>query len=180
MSSASSSNSVSSTRQNVTLPEIPQLFNPNFLDILLPPSDEETYEIIPASDDDEDSTNTLMKVLQNTTYRTVTENGANAFSSTLSATLDAFTGLAPSVDGSRLKKLLSNAWKEDPLITLKIIFNLRSIHEGKGERLLFYRYAFSIYAALVLTFFVKCLRLATRSSSSDSHSESSCSCRSCV
>ena len=140
MSAASSSNIASPTRQNVTIPDIPQLFNPNYLDILLPPSDEETYEIIPTSaENDDDSTNPLMKALHNTTYRTLTKNGAEAFSSTLSATLDAFTGLGPAVYRSRVNRLLSNAWKEDPLITLKIIFNLRSIHEGKGERHIFYR-----------------------------------------
>ncbi|KAK0740373.1 hypothetical protein B0T18DRAFT_440079 [Schizothecium vesticola] len=38
-------------------------------------------------------------------------------------------------------RLLIDAWAEDPDSTLKIIFNARSIHLGKGSRMLFYRYA---------------------------------------
>jgi hypothetical protein len=35
--------------------------------------------------------------------------------------------------------LLAKAWEEDPSLTLRIIWNTRSIHNGKGDKELFYR-----------------------------------------
>ncbi|KAG2062726.1 hypothetical protein BDR04DRAFT_1235663, partial [Suillus decipiens] len=61
-----------------------------------------------------------------------------AFSSTLSATLDAFNGIRPGVSGSSVDNYLFKAWAEDPALTLRIIWSLRSIHDGKGEKELFY------------------------------------------
>ena len=70
-----------------------------------------------------------------------TENSDIAFQSTQSSLLDLFTELEEVVSGPRLHDLLTSAWQEDPLATLKIIFNSRSIHLGKASRNTFYRCA---------------------------------------
>lgn len=61
----------------------------------------------------------------------INEKGGIAHKSTLSALLDAFVELEKTIDGPRLRELLDNAWKEDSLATLKIMWNARSIHLGK-------------------------------------------------
>ena len=45
-----------------------------------------------------------------------------------------FFQLAPKVKTDLLHKLLKNAWEKDSLSTLRIIWQARSIHEGKGIR----------------------------------------------
>ncbi|TFK45139.1 hypothetical protein BDQ12DRAFT_718239 [Crucibulum laeve] len=124
--------------QIVTLPEIPELYNPSFLDILLPAS-ENTVEV----DNDGAQTptpgNTMMDALKSTAHQTFTQNVAMAYSSTLSATLDAFNGLPVHMPQAELDRLLRDAWREDPELTMRIIWNLRSIHDGKGDKVLFYR-----------------------------------------
>ena len=62
-----------------------------------------------------------------------------AFKSTNSALLDLFTELEKAIANDRLKSLLDLAWKEDALATLKIVWNARSIHLGKGEQESFYK-----------------------------------------
>ncbi|KAJ7649848.1 hypothetical protein FB45DRAFT_974086 [Roridomyces roridus] len=74
-----------------------------------------------------------------TAHRTYTTNGAQAYSSTLSPTLDAFQQLTGYAYSSQINTLLSHAWAEDPELTLRIVWNLRSIHDGKSERDAFYR-----------------------------------------
>jgi hypothetical protein len=74
-----------------------------------------------------------------TENRMLTENGDIAYRSTNKPLLDLFTELEDVVSGPRLVELLNQAWKEDPLATLKIIFNARSIHLGKASRHTFYR-----------------------------------------
>ena len=69
----------------------------------------------------------------------LSENGGLAYRSTNSALLDLFSELEKTVSGPRLRELLEAAWKEDPLATLKIVWNARSIHLGKGEKDSFYR-----------------------------------------
>lgn len=76
--------------------------------------------------------------LQNKTF---TENGDLAHRSTTNALVDLFSELEDLVTGPRLRELLEQAWALDPLITLKIIFNARSIHLGKTSRNTFYRCA---------------------------------------
>ena len=71
--------------------------------------------------------------------KTLTDNRDVTYKSTNSALLDLFTELEKVVSGDRLKELLDAAWKEDPLATLKIIWNARSIHLGKGEQESFYK-----------------------------------------
>jgi hypothetical protein len=126
-----------STSQIVTLPHIPELFNPNFLDVLLPPrpslsTDANVGASVPK--------NAFMDALKSVAHHKVTENGAPAFSSTLSGTLDAFQSLSVNMDAPTIDGVLARAWAEDPALTLKIIWNTRSIHDGKGDKELFYRY----------------------------------------
>ncbi|KAG1840313.1 hypothetical protein C8R48DRAFT_679605 [Suillus tomentosus] len=123
--------------QDVTLPAIPELTNPDFLDVLLPVSEDASplemiTEISPPQP------NAMMDALRSTAHHKLTENYSPAFSSTLSATLDAFNGIRPGVSGSVVDDYLFKAWAEDPALTLRIIWSLRSIHDGKGDKELFY------------------------------------------
>lgn len=78
---------------------------------------------------------------EDTANKMLTENGAVAFRSTTNALVDLFAELEDVVTGPRLLELLNAAWECDPLATLKIIFNSRSIHLGKSSRQTFYRCA---------------------------------------
>ncbi|KAJ3510568.1 hypothetical protein NLJ89_g4597 [Agrocybe chaxingu] len=127
----------SPTSQDVTLPEIPELFDENFLDILLPPRPESPPA--PQAQVKEKASNPLLDALLSTSHRTWTEKGAPAYSSTLSPTLDAFNGLTRDKEGSQIAPLLDAAWKEDPNLTLRMIWNIRSIHDGKNDKETFYR-----------------------------------------
>ncbi|KAG1743657.1 uncharacterized protein EDB91DRAFT_1125272 [Suillus paluster] len=80
----------------------------------------------------------MMDALRSTVHQKLTENASPAFSSTLSTTLDAFQGIRPGVSGSSIDDYLSKAWAEDPALTLRIIWSLRSIHDGKADKELFY------------------------------------------
>lgn len=68
-----------------------------------------------------------------------TENLDVAYRSTTNPLVDLFTELEEVVSGPRLLELLEGAWEADAVMTLKIIFNARSIHLGKGSRQTFYR-----------------------------------------
>lgn len=125
-----------STSQNVALPHIPELFYPNFLDVLLPPrpalsTGANVGAPVPKS--------TFMDALKSVAHHKITENGAPAFGSTLSSTLDAFQSLSVDMDTLTIDGVLARAWAEDPALTLKIIWNTRSIHDGKSDKELFYR-----------------------------------------
>lgn len=69
----------------------------------------------------------------------LTENGDLAFRSSGNALVDLFFELEDVVSGARLKEVLANSWAENPDATLRIIWNARSIHLGKGSRNTFYR-----------------------------------------
>lgn len=126
----------SSTNQNVTLPVIPELFEPGFLDLLLPPvAGDVEFEMVV----DPAPSNPMMDALTKSAQRDRTANGAEAFSTTDSATLDAFIGIYPEMPRSNLETLLADSWKEDPTATLRLIWQLRSIHHGKSDKELFYR-----------------------------------------
>lgn len=71
----------------------------------------------------------------------LTENADVAYRSTKNALVDLFAELEDVVSGPRLIELLNLAWDCDPDVTLKIIFNARSIHLGKSSRHTFYRCA---------------------------------------
>lgn len=68
-----------------------------------------------------------------------TDNGAITNESSKSPLLDLFTELERVISDERLETLLPVAWAEDPDITLKVIWNARSIHNGKGDKMVFYR-----------------------------------------
>ena len=128
------SSSAAQTAQTVTLPPIPELFNPDFLDVLLPPQHSEPRDPAPS--------NKMMDALRSVAHQKRTENDAPAFSSTLSHTLDAYFGIRQGVTGRKVDRYLANAWAVDPALTLRIIWHCRSIHDGKGEKELFYRFVF--------------------------------------
>ncbi|KAK2867847.1 hypothetical protein FQN49_003410 [Arthroderma sp. PD_2] len=72
---------------------------------------------------------------------TLTDNAGVTYASTKSSLVDLFHTLHGKPDEASLlvlAPLLDRAWIEDPLVTLKIIWNCRSIHLGKGERTMFY------------------------------------------
>lgn len=120
--------------QNVTLPHIPELFNPNFLDVLVPAQDVSAVE----PDTEPRHSHPMMDALMTTLNRVRTTNWDPAYASTGSATLDAFNILKPYAY-EELGPYLEKAWKEDPNLTLRLIWNARSIHDGKSENELFYR-----------------------------------------
>ncbi len=67
---------------------------------------------------------------------TRTENGALALNTTGNACLD-FFGTAGSLRGAkpeRIARLFSEAWREDPLFATKIVFYMRDVRGGLGER----------------------------------------------
>ncbi|KAK8074999.1 hypothetical protein PG997_009662 [Apiospora hydei] len=70
-----------------------------------------------------------------------TDNNDVAYRSTQEPLLDLFAELEEVISGPRLYELLNMAWQKDPLMTLKIIYNARSIHLGKASRTTFYRCA---------------------------------------
>lgn len=126
------------TSQVITLPHIPELFDPNFLDVLLPPAS----GAVPSTDVNADApvpTNTFMNALKSVAHHKYTQNAAPAFSSTLSSTLDAFQSLSARMPIERINSVLDKAWQEDPALTLRIIWNTRSIHNGRSDKELFYK-----------------------------------------
>jgi hypothetical protein len=135
--------SVSSPRdskRDVTIPFLPELQDPNFLDRLLPPP-----AVVPSAKPKPDAPPapgaTFMAATTQDSNRRRTTNLAPGFSSTLDPTLDAFDGLSQQTNWNDIKPLttLRRSYEHDPVTTVKIIFNLRSIHEGKSEREGFYR-----------------------------------------
>lgn len=122
--------------QNPTLPSIPELFSPNFLDVLVPGSPVTVDDAV-LVDTVQPPTNPLMTALM-TDHRAYTQNRGLALSSTGSATLDAFNSLS-SWSFKDVSDYLGDSWKEDPVVTLRLIWNIRSIYDGKGEKELFYR-----------------------------------------
>ena len=70
--------------------------------------------------------------------RMLTENNSPAYRSTLSSPLDLFSA-SRNIAGIDLHVLLRKSWESDPALTLRIIYNIRSIHEGKSEKETFYR-----------------------------------------
>jgi hypothetical protein len=69
----------------------------------------------------------------------LTENADMTNISSKNALVDLFYDLGENTESGKLKTLLEDAWNEDPLLTLKLIFNARSIHLGKSNRVSMYK-----------------------------------------
>jgi hypothetical protein len=63
---------------------------------------------------------------------TRTENASFTHSSTTSACLDFFFEVMQRSQSAQILETLKKSWDEDPLISLKLIFQLRDIRSGKG------------------------------------------------
>ncbi|KAF2476598.1 uncharacterized protein BDR25DRAFT_300542 [Lindgomyces ingoldianus] len=71
--------------------------------------------------------------------KTLTANADVTNISSKNPLVDLFYDLAEFTADDKLKILLEHAWKEDSLMTLKIIFNTRSIHLGKSNKIATYK-----------------------------------------
>lgn len=166
-----STSALLASSQDVTLPPLPELFDANFLDTLLPITEKTAFAS--PSTPERQPQNALLEALKGTSHQTYTTNAAKAFNSTDSPVLDAFHHLTPYASTYDIYDSLSKAWAEDPQLTLRIIWNARSIHDGKGEKELFYRFAFdssdaSSKRSLIFTSY-QGFRVALQESSSDCH-----------
>jgi hypothetical protein len=119
------------TSQDVSLPPIPELLDPHFVDILLPlkPQASQPAQAKPAN---------FIAALKAQDNRRLTNNLSPAYKSSESALLDAFYQLVPYASDNEIYGLLERAWKEGPETALKIIWHLRSIPDGKSEKENFY------------------------------------------
>lgn len=82
--------------------------------------------------------NKLFDAVKEYDNHTVTENGADAYKSTLSACLDLFfSGASCRSNRGEAARLVRNAYKEDKLVCLRTLFYLRDVRGGQGERAVF-------------------------------------------
>jgi hypothetical protein len=139
-----------SSTQTIVLPDIPELYEKNFLDILLP--DKGSLTIDSRANTTPVVVNPVIEALLESSRRTFTQNDAPAYNSTNSAILDAFNNLSDRTPSSDVDKYLSKSWLEDPGLTLRLIWTLRSIPDGKGLKEAFYR-CVSIVLRTVLFFY---------------------------
>ena len=81
---------------------------------------------------------TFLTALETELNVTTTENGAKAYKSTLNECVDLFGKIgACRNDISQAKKLFAYAFKEDPETATRILFWVRDIRGGNGERSIF-------------------------------------------
>jgi hypothetical protein len=130
---------VTPSTQVIVLPDLPELYDDNFLDILLPVKG--GSHTIGRATTTPAATNPVIDALIENSRRTFTENDAPAYNSTNSPILDAFNNLSTYTASSDVNGYLSKSWIEDPELTLRLIWTLRSIPDGKGLKETFYRYA---------------------------------------
>ncbi|KAG8783680.1 hypothetical protein FRC12_019468 [Ceratobasidium sp. 428] len=110
----------------------------------IPTGDLQTRPLLPvknkpvAADPAASSGNALVDALKKTQNQARTWNDAEAYKSTESPTLDAFSGLNAHSSAEDIHKQLAASWNESPELTLRIIWNMRSIHEGHSNKLGFY------------------------------------------
>ena len=81
-------------------------------------------------------TSKMLEILKNEATRTFTENGAVTLSTTQSDCLDLFAlgGALRDADENRVESIFMKAYAENPDNALKILFYLRDIRGGLGER----------------------------------------------
>ena len=74
--------------------------------------------------------------VKNETAKTMTENGQVALNTTHNKCLDWFAsgGALRNADTDRITRLFEDAYNEDALLATKILFYLRDVREGMGER----------------------------------------------
>ncbi|KAG9005729.1 hypothetical protein FRB90_010229, partial [Tulasnella sp. 427] len=138
-SNTTSTSSANDSCQRVTIPYIPQLFANDYPDQILgqplPPTPRQpTEKALP-----DESKNAFMTALKEEGNKARTWNDAPAFASTLNHVLDAFSTIDGNTPGDEVHKLLRESWAENPDKTVRVIWNLRSIHDGKGSKMNFYR-----------------------------------------
>lgn len=82
---------------------------------------------------------TFANILKTEANLTTTENGAVTLNSTGSMLLDLFSraGAMRGADSAKIIKIVNNAMDEDPVMALRILFYLRDIRGGQGERRFF-------------------------------------------
>ncbi|KAG6844940.1 hypothetical protein H0H87_002273 [Tephrocybe sp. NHM501043] len=117
------------SRQNFTLPNIPELYDPDFLDVLLKVEPQTLIETVK-----EAPKNSMMEALKATSHHALTQNLAPTYKSTLDPVLDAFQLLSSAITLEQFDKYLADSWSKDAEMTLRIIWNIRSIHDGKGDK----------------------------------------------
>lgn len=80
----------------------------------------------------------FITAIENELNITETENGAKAYKSTESKCLDFFCcGASSRYNTSNAKKLFLKAYREDPETAIRILFYIRDIRGGQGEREVF-------------------------------------------
>jgi hypothetical protein len=71
--------------------------------------------------------------------KTLTENSDVTYVSSKDPLVDLLYDLEQNTPSNRLKSLLEAAWAKEPLTTLRIIFNARSMHLGKSNKIAAYK-----------------------------------------
>jgi hypothetical protein len=138
--------------QIIVLPDVPELYDDNFLDILLPVTGKGGGSTVTTgrATTTRAAVNPVIEALIENSRRTFTDKGAPAYNLTGSAVLDAFNNLSTyTLD---VTEYLSKSWIEDSELTLHLIWSLRSIPDGKGLKETFYRCVYRLRTFYILTF----------------------------